>query len=62
MPESRKVFEVEDSDFSAIHHGQGHFEPADRGREWMFRTVGGRAGAPLSKMELKDAQRLENID
>ena len=34
MPEWRKIFEAEDSDFRAIHRGQGRLEPADRGREW----------------------------
>jgi GH15 family glucan-1,4-alpha-glucosidase len=35
MPEWRKILEVEDSDFGAIHRGQGRLEPADRGRVTM---------------------------
>jgi len=45
MPEWRKVFEAEDSDFGAIHRGQGRLEPADRGREW--RVPGIRTIPPL---------------
>jgi len=45
MPEWRKILEAEDSDFGAIHRGEGRLEPADRGREWVSGHPDGTAAA-----------------